>query len=283
VLNPLQAFPNQAAAKAFFRNASPPAVVLPAVVPYITLQLQYLELLHDQDGGDLPHDPIKVNDRIIGQKTPALYPFTGDTRCTEPWKLQGPQTPYLPPDGYPPRPNDRADLPHDPIKVNDCIVGRKTPVLYPFTGDTRCTETDVSSMTPVTKSLSNDLLSVFKKAVTEHTSSSHQRNARSLLQDNINGVNGSNLITQGRGFEMFHMRIKLGFSRGLGTEAISNLTEYVNAVQQNQESIGAFFDCMNQLYSQVQLTKGCHIGETAQRSFTLKGLRRGTYHEALGP
>jgi hypothetical protein len=61
------------------------------------------------------------------------------------------------------------------------------------------------------------------------------------------------------------------------------LTDYVNAVQQNQESIGAYFDRMDQLYCQVQLTKGSTIGKTAQRSFTLEGLCRGAYHEVLAP
>jgi hypothetical protein len=143
--------------------------------------------------------------------------------------------------------------------------------------------TDIVTTTAHNKSLSNDLLSVFKKAVTEHTSTSHQRNARSLLQDNINGVDGSMLITQGKDFEMYQLRIKSGFSRGLGTEAISHLTEYVTAIHQSQESIGSFFDRMHKLYNQVQLTKGCSIGTTAHKSFTLEGLRQGAYHEVLGP
>jgi hypothetical protein len=134
-----------------------------------------------------------------------------------------------------------------------------------------------------TRLLSNDLLSILKKAATSHQSTSHQRNALSLLQDHINGVDRMELITQGKGFEMYQLRIKSGFSRGLGTEAISNLTEYVLAVHQSQESIGAFFDRMSQLYNQVQLTKGCSIGETAQKLFTLDGLCKGAYHEVLGP
>jgi hypothetical protein len=44
------------------------------------------------------------------------------------------------------------------------------------------------------KLLYNDLLSVFKKAVSAHSSSYHQRNTRSLLKDNLNGVNGMALI-----------------------------------------------------------------------------------------
>jgi hypothetical protein len=63
--------------------------------------------------------------------------------------------------------------------------------------------TDIVTTTPGTKSLSNDLLSVLKKSVTEHASSSHQRNAWSLLQDNINGIDRMALILQGKGFEMY--------------------------------------------------------------------------------
>jgi hypothetical protein len=40
---------------------------------------------------------------------------------------------------------------------------------------------------------------------------------------------------------------------------------------------------MHQLYDQVQLTKGCTIGTTAQKSFTLEGLRQGVYYKVLGP
>jgi hypothetical protein len=80
--------------------------------------------------------------------------------------------------------------------------------------------TDIVTTTPSNKSLSNNLLSVLKKAVTEYTSSSHQRNAQSLLRDNVNGINGVTLIAQGKGFEMYQIRIKSGFSHGLGTEAI---------------------------------------------------------------
>jgi hypothetical protein len=158
---------------------------------------------------------------------------------------------------------------------------------WSLAGDCWCHDgkhaTDILVTTPNTQSLSNDLMSVLKKAVTGHTSTSHQRNARSLLQDHINGVDGMALIAQGKGFEMYHLRIKSGFSRGLGTEAITHLTEYVSATQNSLESIGAFFDRMTQLYEQVQLTKGCSIGSTAQKSFTLEGLRRGAYSDILGP
>jgi hypothetical protein len=56
----------------------------------------------------------------------------------------------------------------------------------------------------------------------------------------------------------------------------------VSATQNSLESIGSFFDRMTQLYDQVQQTKGCSIGETAQKSFLLEGLRRGAYSSVLG-
>jgi hypothetical protein len=108
--------------------------------------------------------------------------------------------------------------------------------------------TGIKFTTESMKSLSNDLLSVLKKAVTEHSSTSNQRNAHSLLQDNINRVNGIALISQGKGFEMYHLQeIKSRFSCGLRTEAISHLTEYFLAVQQSQEFVGSFFGRMHQL------------------------------------
>jgi hypothetical protein len=154
---------------------------------------------------------------------------------------------------------------------------------WSLTGDCWCHDGTHATNIPLkTKSLSNDLLSVCEKAVTEHTSTSHQHNAHSLFQDHINGVNGIDLITQSKGFEMYQCQIKSGFSPGLGTEAISSLTEYVSVIHQNLESIGTFFDRKLQLYEQVQVTKSCNIGPTAQKSFTLEGLWQGAYHKVLG-
>ncbi len=45
MLHSAQAFATQAAEKAYSQNASPPAVVLPAVVPYIPFQLEHLTYL----------------------------------------------------------------------------------------------------------------------------------------------------------------------------------------------------------------------------------------------
>jgi hypothetical protein len=139
-----------------------------------------------------------------------------------------------------------------------------------------------SVTTPSIKSLSNDLMSVLKKAVTKHTTIANLPNTCSLLQDNINGVDGMALIPKGKGFKMYHLCIKSGFSRGLGTKVIIHLTEYVSATHNSLESIGSFFDGMTQLYDQVQQTKGCSIGETAQKSSILEGLCPGAYSNILG-
>jgi hypothetical protein len=99
--------------------------------------------------------------------------------------------------------------------------------------------TNISVTTPNTKALSkNGLMLVLRKAMTKHTSTSHLINAGSLLQDHINGVHGMPLIARGKGFKMYHLLIKSGFLRGLGTEAITHLTECVSVTQHSLESIG---------------------------------------------
>jgi hypothetical protein len=319
IANPVRAFATQAAAKAFFRNTAPQTVVLPSVVPYIQSQLEHLDLFDDTDGGPSPYDPITAGTTIVGRNTPALYKFDGDLRTTDVWKPSPPPTPYIPVDStcHPDdldstisttastasistssstyssseereRSKDRmTDLKISPLPTSgDALREWVLTLKWSLAGDCWCHDgthaTDITVTTPSTKSLSNDLMSVLKKAVTEHTTTANLRNARSLLQDNINGVDGTALISQGKGFEMYHLRIKSGFSRGLGTEAITHLTEYVSATQNSLESIGSFFDRMTQLYDQVQQTKGCSIGETAQKSFLLEGLRRGAYSSVLG-
>jgi hypothetical protein len=67
--------------------------------------------------------------------------------------------------------------------------------------------TNLTTTTAGNKLLSNNLLTVFKKSVMEHFSTSHQCNDQSLLQDNINDVDGMSLITQGKGFEMYQLCI----------------------------------------------------------------------------
>jgi hypothetical protein len=77
--------------------------------------------------------------------------------------------------------------------------------------------------------------------------------------------------------------VRTGFSRGLGTETYEALWEYVHAVQQNVETVGAFFERLKQLYGQVQLTKGCEFGEISRKTLALKWMENGTYHDVLAP
>jgi hypothetical protein len=319
IANPVCAFATQAAAKAFFGNTAPQTVVLPSVAPYIQSQLEHLDLFDDTDGGPSPYGPITAGTTIVGRNTPALYKFDGDLRTTDVWNPSPPPTPYIPvnsichPDDLDSTLSTMAStasvstssstysgseewehskdrmtnfkispLPTAGNALREWVLTLK----WSLAGDCCCHDgthaTDISVTTPSTKSLSHGLMSVLKKAVTEHTTTANLRNARSLLQDNINGVGGTALISQGKGFEMYHLGIKSGFSRGLGTEAITHLTEYVSATQNSLEYIGSFFDRMTQLYDQIQQTKGCSIGETAQKSFLLEALRRGAYSSVLG-
>jgi hypothetical protein len=57
------------------------------VVPYIRLQLEHLDIFEEEDGGDLPHDPIRVHGELVGRDTPALYVYSGDSSNHEPWQL----------------------------------------------------------------------------------------------------------------------------------------------------------------------------------------------------
>lgn len=75
-----------------------------------------------------------------------------------------------------------------------------------------------------TKSLSIiDLLMALMTAATKHSSTIHHRSAHALLEDTVGDTKGNLLIKQGKGFELFQLRIKTGFTRGLGTAAITHL------------------------------------------------------------
>jgi hypothetical protein len=68
-----------------------------------------------------------------------------------------------------------------------------------LSGDSWCNmlgtnATDLKSAAPSTKSLSKDLLSVLAKAATKHSSHSHQRSARALLEDAVGKTDGRALI-----------------------------------------------------------------------------------------
>jgi hypothetical protein len=218
VLNPVRAFATKSAAKEFFQNASPPAVILPAVVPYIHQQLEYLDLYQDLGGGVSPHDPIRVDGFMIGRNTPALYPFEGEIHQKDPWTLVPPIPTYLSPAPYPDDPALDNCAPEDSLSTMSTTASTVSSsfstteerersknrmkdlkisslptsgealrkwimnLKWSLAGDCWCQDgihaIDIKTTTPATKSLSNDLLSVFKKAVTEHSSSSHQRNAK---------------------------------------------------------------------------------------------------------
>jgi hypothetical protein len=219
---------------------------------HIQDQLKLLDLFHESDGGPSPYDPIRVRQSLIGRSTPALYPFTGDIHTFTPWRPASPPDPYIPDHNEDcpqddslstmstaalanassmqssnsfsnseerERSKDRlldlkiAPLPTSGKALREWVLSLK----WSLTSDCWCHDgvhtTDLTITTPGRKLLSNDLLAVLKKAVTTHTSTSHQRNAHSLLQDNINGVDGMELIA----VRNVSPPIKSGFSRGLGT------------------------------------------------------------------
>jgi hypothetical protein len=142
---------------------------------------------------------------------------------------------------------------------------------------------DLLTRTPETISLSSNLLTVIMRSATAHKVGTVQRAAQSLLQEEVQGINGLGLIKAGKGFELFQSRVKTGFSRGLGTATYEALWEYVHSVQQNVKTFGAYFERLKQLYGQVQLTPGCEFGSMSRKTLALKGLENGAYHDVLGP
>jgi hypothetical protein len=99
-----------------------------------------------------------------------------------------------------------------------------------------------------------------------------------MLQEEVQGVKGLDLIKSRKGFELFQTRVKTVFSRGLGTETYEARWEYVYSVQQDSKTVGAYFERLKQLYGQVQLTKGCEFGIMSRKTLALKGLGNGAYH-----
>ena len=143
--------------------------------------------------------------------------------------------------------------------------------------------TDLEETTPATRQLSQDFLDVLKQAVSSHTGTIQRQNARNLLEDDVDGVNGKALIRQGLGIELYQQRVKRAFYSGLGLETIEALEAFTSSVQQSGESVGAFFTRQDTLYEQVQRMDGCDIGPTARKAFALHGLQKGAYHEVLEP
>jgi hypothetical protein len=77
---------------------------------------------------------------------------------------------------------------------------------------------DLLTTTPETISLSSDLLTVIMRSATAHKVGTVQRAAQSLLQEEVQGINGLALIKAGKGFELYQSRFKTGFSQGLGRD-----------------------------------------------------------------
>ena len=92
---------------------------------------------------------------------------------------------------------------------------------------------------------------------------------RTRLEDKVNGVDGSLLVRQGKGIELFQKRVMRGFYRGLGNETVDALRAYTSAVQASSESIGAYFKRRGRLYDMVQRLDGCAIGLNARKVFVL--------------
>jgi hypothetical protein len=88
-----------------------------------------------------------------------------------------------------------APLPPSGEELREWVINLK----WSLVGDCWCYNgqhaTEITVTTPATQSLSNDLLAIIKKAATAHSNPSYQKNAPSLLQDNINDVNGTELMT----------------------------------------------------------------------------------------
>jgi hypothetical protein len=328
-MNPLKAFHNLAEAKSYLRTCTQHTVAIPEVVPYISAQLEELDLLDDGDSGPAPVDPIPIANTTRGRHVPMLSPARGGTQTQILWApTRQPPTPeiHIPDHSVAARSCPPSPVPSAVTEVGDDTTATATSSMFSVTdererskdrmesiktitalpttgealrewvlnlnwvlsGDVWCDAhgthaTDILETTPTTKSLSKDLLSVLTTAATKHTSSMQHHSARALLEDTMGDVDGNLLVKQGKCFEMFQLRIKTGFSRGLGTEAITHLKEYIAAMHLSLEPIGAYVKRKGQLYTQICLTKGCELGSTARTAFLLDGLQRGAYQDVLKP
>jgi hypothetical protein len=131
--------------------------------------------------------------------------------------------------------------------------------------------------------LSQDLLTVIQRAATVHKSAATQRGVHSLLKEEIGSVNGLALIKEGKGFELFQLRIRTGYSRGLGSETMSYLWDFMHAVQHAEETVDSFAARLKLLYKQVMLAEGCEMGDLTKKSIFVFGLAKGAYSEVVSP
>ena len=100
---------------------------------------------------------------------------------------------------------------------------------------------DLTETMPETILLSQDFLDIIQASAEAHRSSVNRMNARNLLEDEFDGVDGMALIEQGKGIELYQQRIKHAFYRGLGSEIVEVLQSYTNTVQKSYESVVSYF------------------------------------------
>jgi hypothetical protein len=142
---------------------------------------------------------------------------------------------------------------------------------------------DIPVTTDENKMLSQDLLAVIQRAATVHKNPATQRGVQSLLKEEKGSVNGLDLIKEGRGFELFQLRIRTGYSWGLGSETMPYLWDFMHAVQQSEETVDSFATRPDLLYKQVMLAEGCEMGDLTKKSIFVFGLAKGAYSEVLTP
>jgi hypothetical protein len=131
--------------------------------------------------------------------------------------------------------------------------------------------------------LSQDLLTVIQRAATVHKSGATQRGVQSLLKEEIGSVNSLALINEGKGFELFQLRIRTGYSSGLGSETMSYLWDFMHEVQHSEETVDSFATQLELLYKQAMLAEGCEMGDLTKKSIFVFGLAKGAYSEVLSP
>jgi hypothetical protein len=83
----MKGYPTEQAALASVRLTTPTVVKIPALVPYIQGQLEYLEMIDDSDLQGIIHDPVTINGRSTGQKIPLLYTYNQESQAETLWEL----------------------------------------------------------------------------------------------------------------------------------------------------------------------------------------------------
>jgi hypothetical protein len=177
----------------------------------------------------------------------------------------------------------RLDVPPLPHGNKEAIAWGEMAPLRPILVPRRVLACDIAVTTEDNKMLSQDLLTVIQRAATVHKNSATQRDVQSLLKEEIGDVNGLDLIKEGRGFELFQLRIRRGYSRGLGSETMSYPWDFMHAVQLLEETVDSFATRLDLLYKQVMLAEGCEMGDPTKKSFFVFGLTKGAYSEVPPP